>query len=161
MSLDGGDRSPLIETDEVLGDDAMSIISEKVIGADEGKILKTPLFSVAALKDQVELMMEKHMQTASDLEVLESGSDDWHISDWRALERKSYSDYWHLGGYKWYIEVQLRSLRLLKDLGESCCSHTEIHSQTHALHILSVSRLNTKKRSPPRSRRNGRAVRNS
>lgn len=37
MSLDGGDRSPLIETDEILGDDAMSIINEKAIGADEGE----------------------------------------------------------------------------------------------------------------------------
>lgn len=38
MSLDGGDRSPLIETDEVPGDDAMSITSEKIIGADESKL---------------------------------------------------------------------------------------------------------------------------
>lgn len=37
MSLDGGDRSPLIETDEVPGDDAMSIMSEKIIGADESE----------------------------------------------------------------------------------------------------------------------------
>lgn len=58
----------------------------------------------------VELMMEKHLQTASDLEVLETGSDEWHISDWRALERKSYSDYWHLGGYKWYITPHLRDV---------------------------------------------------
>lgn len=37
MSLDGGDRSPLIETDEIIpGDDSMSITSEKIIGADDG-----------------------------------------------------------------------------------------------------------------------------
>lgn len=37
MSLDGGDQSPLIETDEIIpNDDAMSIISEKLIGADDG-----------------------------------------------------------------------------------------------------------------------------
>lgn len=36
MSLDGGDRSPLIETDEILpGDDTMSIINEKFASADD------------------------------------------------------------------------------------------------------------------------------
>ena len=42
MSLDtgrtGGDRSPLIETDEIMtGDDEMSILDEKIVGADDGR----------------------------------------------------------------------------------------------------------------------------
>lgn len=41
------------------------------------------------------------MPVLPDLDVLHSGNDIWHITDWRALERKAYSDYWHLGGYKW------------------------------------------------------------
>lgn len=50
MSLDGGDRSPLIETDEVPGDDAMSIMSEKIIGADESKLELRTLQETNAMK---------------------------------------------------------------------------------------------------------------
>lgn len=40
MSLDG-DRSPLIETEEILPtDDSMSILDEKIVGADDGTFLE-------------------------------------------------------------------------------------------------------------------------
>lgn len=91
MSLDtgrtGGDRSPLIETDEIMtGDDEMSILDEKIVGADD-----------------VDSIMEKHMPVLPDLEVTEIGHHEWHIQDWRALERKTYSESWLLGGFRWRI----------------------------------------------------------
>ena len=39
MSLDGDDRGPLIETDEIPADDTMSILEENIIGADDGMCL--------------------------------------------------------------------------------------------------------------------------
>ena len=42
MSMDG-DQSPLIETDEIFPtDDAMSLVSEKVIGADDSMLSMRP-----------------------------------------------------------------------------------------------------------------------
>lgn len=42
------------------------------------------------------------MPTLPDLQVLAAGHSDWHIMDWRTLERKTYSDFWTLGGHKWF-----------------------------------------------------------
>lgn len=111
MSLDEGGRSPYIEAEEfVSGDDFMSITNEKIIGADDGKwnfIEPWRLTNFTA-----DLIMEKHMPTLPDLEVLESGHSDWHITQWRALERKTYSDFWSLGGFKWYAGLDRIGPRL-------------------------------------------------
>ena len=51
----------------------------------------------------VEAIMEKHMPDLPDLEVLHVGHKEWHIQDWRSLEKKTFSDYWRLGDYKWFV----------------------------------------------------------
>ena len=115
MSLDG-DRSPLIETEEILPtDDSMSILDEKVIGADDGILCNEFKLTL------VEAIMEKHLPVLPDLETLHEGSDTWHILDWRALERKAYGPSWKLGGFTWRL--------LLFPLGntapDSCAAYLE------------------------------------
>ena len=75
--------------------------------------LQTGEFWLRALVDSI---MEKHMPVLPDLEVTEIGHHEWHIQDWRALERKTYSESWLLGGFRWYVQPEFIFLWIRADL---------------------------------------------
>ena len=86
MSLDRA--SPTIAASHGISepDDMMSIAGEKQLGADDS-----------------DAMLEKLVQVPSDLEVIASGYNHWHIEDWSALSRREHSPVWTVGDHRWRL----------------------------------------------------------